>query len=376
MSVRIPSKLVWDNILTLPYYQPGKPIEEVRRELGITDIVKLASNENPLGPSPRAVEALRKCLGELNRYPDASGHYLRERLAEIHGVKKSQIVLGNGSDEIITMVVSAFLYTGEEAVIPYPSFIRYETGVQMMDGVKRMIQLKDYHHDLDAMAEAVNEKTKLIFICNPNNPTGTMMDRRSIRDFMERIPYGPIVVFDEAYHEYVTSPDYPDTLEYVEQQRPVVILRTFSKIYGLAGLRIGYGITTEEIGEILQKVRSPFNTSTPAQKAALAALDDKEFVQRSVELNEKGKKTIYACLEELGLPYCRSWTNFILFDSRRNAMDVFNALLRKGVIIRPLSILGRGTYLRVNTGLEHENERFCDALREVIEKIPESEDVS
>jgi len=364
-------KLVWDNILTLPYYQPGKPIEEVERELGLTGIVKLASNENPLGPSPKATEAMHKAAASMHRYPDANGFYLKDRLGTLLDVHRDQIGLGNGADELLTLVAAAFIHPGDEALIPSPTFIRYETAVQMMGGTPVRVPLRDWTIDFDALTAAVTERTKLVFICNPNNPTGTYVDERRVRAFLDAMPRHVIFVFDEAYREYVDALDFPDSLAFLRSgDRRIIVMRTFSKIYGLAGLRIGYGIATPELSDVLKLVRLPFNASAMAQAAALAALDDTEHVERSQQLNRQGKRFVYDLFDRLSLTYAPSQTNFVFFDSRRDGVQVFDALLRRGVIIRPLTVQGTKRYLRVSIGTPSENERFAEALEAVLADIP------
>jgi len=264
---------VHKNIASLVPYSPGKPLDELERELGISNAVKLASNENSLGPSPKAQAVLVEQVGQLNVYPDGGAHYLRRALAERWKVDPAQIVVGNGSDEVISLLVKAFVEPGEEAVMADDTFVMYKLAVQGGHGVSIEVPLKDWRHDLPSMARAITDKTRLVFVCNPNNPTGTMVSKDEVDAFMEAVPDDVIVVFDEAYYEYVRSNEYPESLQYVKQNRPVVVLRTFSKIYGLAGLRVGYGISTLEIMDFVNRVRPPFNSNSLAQAAALAALD-------------------------------------------------------------------------------------------------------
>ena len=367
-------KLVWDNILTLPYYQPGKPIEEVERELGITGIIKLASNENPLGPSPKAIEVIHKMATEVHRYPDATAHFLKQKMSAKLELAPEQIGFGNGADEIITFIAAAFIHPGDEALVPTPTFIRYETCVQMMGGKPINIPLKDWKLDLEALKENINDRTKMIFLCNPNNPTGTIVERKELEEFLSHVPKHIIIVFDEAYYEYVTAKEYPDTLSYLKNSdRRIIILRTFSKIYGLAGLRIGYGLTTEELADVLKLVRPPFNASAIAQAAAAAAIDDTEHVEKSRSINTEGKNYICAAFDKLGIDYAPSESNFIFFDSERDGVEVFNGMLHKGVIIRPLTVDGKKQYLRVSIGTMDENKRFVDTFEEVLKEVPKLE---
>jgi histidinol-phosphate aminotransferase len=345
-------------------YSPGKPIEELERELGITNSIKLASNENPRGPSPKALAVLSDATKTLHRYPDGGGHYLRQALAERWKVSSDQIILGNGSDEIITMLTKAFLTPGDEAVMAEPSFIVYKIDVTAEHAKPVTVPLKEFRHDLPAMAKAVTARTRLVFVCNPNNPTGTYVTAVEVAAFLQAIPPDVIVVFDEAYYEYVTAADCPDTLAILKGGRNVVLLRTFSKIYGLAGLRIGYGLTTPEIVQHLNRIRPPFNTNSLAQKAALAALSDEEHVRESRRLNREGMDTLTERLKALGLSVVPSQANFLYFDVKQDGKAMFEALLRRGVIVRHLG----GAFLRVTVGLPQENERFITALQAVLRK--------
>jgi len=343
-------------------YSPGKPIEELERELGITGSIKLASNENPRGPSPKALAVLNAAAKTLHRYPDGGGHYLRQGLAERWKVTPDQIVLGNGSDEIITLLTRAFLQTGDEAVMADPSFIVYKIDVTAAHAKAVLVPLKAYRHDVGAMVKVVTDRTRLLFVCNPNNPTGTYVTASEINSLLQAVPTDVILVFDEAYYEYVTAPDYPDALELLKSGRNIVILRTFSKIYGLAGLRIGYGLTTSEIVEHLNRIRPPFNTNSLAQNAALAALADEEHVRESRRLNIEGMAYVSEHLKRIGLSAVPSQANFLYFDVKRDGKAVFDRLLREGVIVRHLG----GSFLRVTIGLPDENRRFIDTLKSVL----------
>jgi len=345
-------------------YSPGKPIEELERELGITGSIKLASNENPRGPSPKALAALSDATKTLHRYPDGGGHYLRLALAERWKVSPDQIILGNGSDEVITLLTKAFLNQGDEAVMAEPSFIVYKIDVTAEHAKPVTVPLNEFRHDLPAMAKAVTARTRLVFVCNPNNPTGTYVTAAEVSAFLQAIPPDVIVVFDEAYYEYVTAADYPDTLAILKGGRNVVLLRTFSKIYGLAGLRIGYGLTTPELVQHLNRIRPPFNTNSLAQKAALAALSDEEHVRESRRLNTEGMGFLTERLNALGLSVVPSQANFLYFDVKQDGKAMFEALLRRGVIVRHLG----GAFLRVTIGLSQENERFITALQAVLSK--------
>jgi len=360
-------KLVSDEIESLTPYPPGKPIEEVEREYGIRGSIKLASNENPLGPSPKAVEAITRAIKNLHRYPDGGCYYLKERLAGFLKVKPENLIIGNGSNEIIELVVKTFLRSGEEAVMANPSFAVYPLVVQVAGGKAIQVPLRDLTHDLEAMASAITTKTRLVFIANPNNPTGTIVTRAQMGRFFERLPEGVITVIDEAYFEYVTSPDFPHSMDYLGGGLNVVILRTFSKIYGLAGLRIGYGIAPEPLVFYMNKVRQPFNVNTLAQIGAMAALEDKGHVERSRENNIKGLGYLFDRLKAMGLECVPTQANFFLLKVG-DGQKVYEGLLRQGVIVRPVASYGLEEYIRVTVGLPEENKRFIKVLGKVIAK--------
>lgn len=349
-------------IKTIKPYVPGKPVEELERELGIRDSIKLASNENPLGPSPRAIEALSKSISRLNRYPDGSAFYLKKSLSMKLGVSTDEILLGNGSNEVIELAVRTFLAPGGEAISARPSFVVYATIVQSAGGKNIIVPLKDWRHDLDAMANRITGKTKLVFIANPNNPTGAINTDAEMDAFMKRVPDNVLVVVDEAYYEYVTSHEYADSMKHFRQGRNILILRTFSKIYGLAGLRIGYGIANASIITEMNKVRQPFNVNSPAQAAALAALEDDEHVEKAKKINEEGKKFLYDELKSMNIDYVPTEANFIYIILRnKSAPQIYNELLKKGVIIRPMG----SAEIRVTIGLPEENRRFIKELRKI-----------
>lgn len=356
-----------DYISNLNPYIPGKPIEELEREIGIKGSIKLASNENPVGPSPMALKAIIDSLdnsnpsNSINRYPDGSGYYLKRALSERHSISEGEVILGNGSNELIDIVVRTFLQPEDEAVMAHPSFIVYPMAVQAMGGRPIQIPLKDYTHDLDAMAYAVTRKTKMIFIANPNNPTGTINKRDEFDRLMDRIPEGILIVVDEAYHEYVVDPDYADSMRHFRAGRDILILRTFSKIFGLAGLRIGYGIAKKDIILEMNKLRPPFNTNSLAQNAAIYALKDEAHVRYSLEINEKGKSYLYKGLDSLNLKYVPTEANFIYILLGRDSNLLYNEMLRHGVIVRPVG----PEEIRVTIGLPEENERFIEALKKV-----------
>jgi histidinol-phosphate aminotransferase len=357
-----------DHILGIAPYEPGKPIEELERELGIHDAIKLASNENPLAPSDRVREAVASALTTLNRYPDGSGFYLRQALAKKHGVSQEQVVLGNGSNELIELLVRTFLRPGDEAVVPHPSFVVYPMIVQAAGGIRVMVMLKDYRLDLDAMARAITSLTKLVFIANPNNPTATISTADEVEHFMSRVPDRTIVVFDEAYIEFALGPDFPDALSFVKQGRKVVVLRTFSKATSLAGLRVGYGLADPDAISLMNRIRQPFNVNSLAQVAALAALEDDGHVLECVRMIEAGRHFLYEEFKTLGLKYVPSRANFILVDVGRSAADIYQKLLHQGVIVRPMTPFGMETALRITVGTPEENRKLVKALQTVLGK--------
>jgi histidinol-phosphate aminotransferase len=353
---------VHPDIASLTPYVPGKPVEELERELGIPKAIKLASNENPLGPSPKALAVLAEATATLHRYPDGGAHKLRVALADRWKVQPDQVILGNGSDEIIGLLARTFLSPGDEAVMADQTFVIYKMEVTAAHGKPVIVPMREGRHDLAAMTEAVTPKTRLLFLCNPNNPTGTMVTADEVDSLMARVPESVIVVFDEAYYEYVQSREFPDSLAYVRQGRNAIVLRTFSKIYGLAGLRIGYGVTTSEIAGYLNRLRPPFNANSLAQRAALAALADEEHVAQSRALNQTEMVAVRSGLAALGFQPLPSQANFLYFDVGRDGREVFQGLLREGVIVRHIE----GRMVRVTVGLPEENRRFLAALKKVV----------
>ncbi|HEV8436957.1 MAG TPA: histidinol-phosphate transaminase [Methylomirabilota bacterium] len=355
-----------DHILGIAPYEPGKPIEELERELGLTDVIKLASNENPLPPSERVLKMLAEALAHLNRYPDGSGFYLRQALARRHGLTTDHIILGNGSNDLIELVVRAFLRAGEEAVIPHPSFVVYPMIVQAVGGIRVVVTLRDQRLDLEAMARAITPMTKVVFIANPNNPTATIVTTDEVEQFMARVPDKVIVVFDEAYVEFAQGPDFPNSLAYMQQGRKVVTLRTFSKAASLAGLRVGYAVADPDCVSLLNRIRQPFNVNSLAQVAALSALHDESHILECLRMIEAGRHFLYDEFAAMGLKYTPSRANFILVDVGRSATDVFNWLLKEGVIVRPMTSFGMESCLRVTVGTPEENRRFVKALKKVL----------
>lgn len=362
-----------EHIASIIPYPPGKPIEELERELGITGSIKLASNENPLGPSPKAMAAVRACLRNLNRYPDGSGFYLRRRIAEKFSLPFEGILLGNGSNEVIELVIRAFMSPGDEVLMPAPSFLLYKLVVQWMGGKAVPVSLKDLKIDLDKMAEAVTPRTKVIFLTNPNNPTGKVITKEDFDDFLSNLPADVVVVLDEAYIEFNKDPHTPSGYDYIALDGPgVIVLKTFSKAYGLAGLRIGYGVMAPSIATYLNRVRQPFNTGSLSQAAALAALDDDEFLARTREVIWNGLEYMYGEMEKMGLRYVPSQANFFLIEMPCEAKRVFEAMLSRGVIIRSMASYGMDRFIRVNAGLPEENERFVRTLSQVLAEIDKS----
>lgn len=358
------------DIFRLKAYVPGKPIEEVKRELGLDSIIKLASNENPLGTSPLALAALQEGLNKIHLYPDANAYELKQELALFWQVPAGQIVLGNGSDELLLLLAQTFINPGDEVIHAEQTFSEYESTSTIMGAHSIAIPLKEYHYDLKAILEAISTRTKIIYICNPNNPTGTIVEQEEIELFMQQVPGEILVVFDEAYGEYVDNPAFGSGLQYLREGRNIVLLKTFSKIYGLAGLRIGYAITTPAIAAALDRVREPFNVNFAAQIAAQAALRDIDFVEKSRQLNLQGRDYLYQELEQLGLDYVKTNTNFIFLDTGRDCQLVFRELLQHGVIIRTGDNFGYPTFIRLTIGTMEENRRFIKALQEVLEVIP------
>lgn len=369
----IPPPPVCPHLRLLVPYRPGKPIEEVQRELGLTDVVKLASNENPLGPSPRAVVAMRRAARSVALYPDGSGYALVRALARHWDVPSEWIALGNGSDELIHYLGLAYLRPGDEVLSCEPTFVRYRSAAVLNQAEYVAPPLVDFRYDVRAMAERLSPRTRLVFIANPNNPTGTIVTRDELDWLLDRVAPETIVVLDEAYYEYVDDPAYPDARRYVAEGRNVAILRTFSKIYALAGLRVGYAIARPEIVAAIHQVREPFNVNSLAQVAAIASLADPTQVERSRRINRAGLRQLEAGFRRLGLRWVPSHANFVLVDVGRSCIPVFEALLRRGVIVRTGDIFGLPTWLRVTVGRPSENRRFLAALGEVLAFEPASQ---
>lgn len=356
-----------DYIQSIKPYVPGKPLEELEREYGISDSIKLASNENPLGPSPRALDAIRRAADNVHRYPDGSGYYLVKKLAEHLSVPADNLVLGNGSDELLGMLACAFFRPGDEAIMPLPSFLMYDITVRASGAVPVAVPLDGFAIDLDAMAQKVTERTRVIFLTNPNNPTGMVIAQSEFERFIGLLPDHIIVIIDEAYIEFARDPQCLKSLALDYHDRPIVILRTFSKAYGLAGLRIGYGVMSPEIASILHRVRMPFNASSIAQEGALAALDDKDFLKKTQALIHQELEFLYEGVRRIGLDYLPTQANFFLIDLKTDADRIFTAMLKEGVIVRSMTSYGYPTYIRVTVGLHQENIRFLSALEKTLE---------
>jgi histidinol-phosphate aminotransferase len=347
-------------------YLPGKPIEEVERDLGRTAI-KLASNENPLGPSPKAQEAIQHYLSHIHFYPDGSGYYLRRKLAEIHGLPPEQIILGAGSTDLIELVAKTFLAgSADEGITSESAFYMYRLAIEDMGAALVQTPMREMAFDLAAIVHAVTARTKVVYLANPNNPTGTAFTAEALDRFLAALPARVLVVLDEAYFEYAQRPDYSRSVDRVREGKNLLVLRTFSKVYGLAGIRLGYGLGHPELIECLQRIRSPFNASSVAQVAGMAALDDHEHVAKSVENNRHEMKYLTGELTLAGVRYTPSAANFLLIDTGRDCEEVFIRLLHEGIIVRPMKLYGFPTCLRVTVGKHEENEQFIVALQRVL----------
>ncbi len=356
-----------DTINNLSPYIPGKPIEEVKRELGLDRVIKLASNENPLGNSPAATKAVQEWSENMAIYPDGNSTRLKMALSEKLNIDPDQLLLGAGTDQILEIIAQTYINPGDNTIMGCPSFPRYESVVKVMDGQSIEVPLTgDYRMNLNGFLEKINERTRIIWLCNPNNPTGTMITSEEQLDFIRKVPKDILIVLDEAYYEYAKGGDYPESLELLNEFDNLIILRTFSKAYGLAGLRIGYAISNKEIIGYMNRVRGPFNTNTGAQLAAIAALQDQDFIEKSIQSNNQGKEYLYSVFEEMGLEYIPTYANFIMVNINLSSVEVFKALLKKGVIIRSGDIYGMDDWIRVTIGTKEENEIFVKALKEVI----------
>ncbi|HSC83098.1 MAG TPA: histidinol-phosphate transaminase [Pseudomonas sp.] len=349
-------------------YVPGKPVDELARELNLdpAGIVKLASNENPLGPSPKALEAIRAELAELTRYPDGNGFELKTRLAARCGVSVAQVTLGNGSNDILDLVARAWLAPGLNAVFSQYAFAVYPIATQAVGAQGKVVPARDHGHDLEAMLAAIDGNTRVVFIANPNNPTGTWFGPDALEHFLARVPENVLVVLDEAYIEYAEGDELPDGLDYLARYPNLLVSRTFSKAYGLASLRVGYALSSPQVADVLNRVRAPFNVNSLALSAACAALEDADYLAESRRVNDAGMAQLEAGFVALGLSWIASKGNFIAVDFARDAAPINQALLQAGVIVRPVAGYGMPTFLRVSIGTQAENARFLDALEQVL----------
>ncbi|MGC8658542.1 MAG: histidinol-phosphate transaminase [Desulfomonilaceae bacterium] len=373
MKAKIPDwakARVMPNVLSIPVYVPGKPVAEVERELGICNAIKLASNENPLGPSPKAMAAISRSIPLSNIYPESTSPELKKSLASHYSVDVNQIVIGNGSDEIMQMLAHVFLGTADEVIMPEMSFSMYKIVTRLFGGKSVMVPLKDFHADLPAMAASITPKTRILFLSNPHSPTGTIFGRREFENLLDITrEKGVIFVLDEAYREYVCCSDCPSGIDYVASYENLIFLRTFSKIYGLAGLRVGYGIAQAWLIELLNRVRMPFNVNLLAQEAALAAIGDDDHIAMSRKVNLQGKEFLMDNLANLGFDPIPTESNFIAFKPDCDAEKLYLGLLREGVIVRHLKSFGLPSHIRVTIGLEEENVKFMDALKKVANEL-------
>ena len=373
MSINF-SSLAVDGVQALQPYLPGKPIEELERELGVSNTLKLASNENPMGPSPKVILALNDQSLRHELYPDGGGFALKAKLSKNLGVQPEQITLGNGSNDVLDMIARAFLCDGREAIYSEYAFAVYPISVQAVGATAKVSKAlpsehedNPYGHDLDAMAALVNDKTRVIFIANPNNPTGTWLKADELDHFLSNVPQDIIVVVDEAYFEYVIEADYPNTLLWLDKYPNLIVTRTFSKIYGLAGLRVGYSVCSEEIADLLNRVRQPFNVNSSALIAASAALDDEDHLIQCREMNTKGIKFWRMACQYRGLEYIPSVGNFVTVDFEQDAMPIYDAMLREAVIVRPIANYGLPNHLRITVSTPQENQKCLDAFDKVLD---------
>ncbi|MCX8094253.1 MAG: histidinol-phosphate transaminase [Candidatus Goldbacteria bacterium] len=351
------------SIFNINPYVPGKPIEEVEREYKIKNIIKLASNENPLGPSKLAIAAMKKKIKEVNLYPDSSVFYLRNTLSKYLNVPANMLMFGNGSNELEQLIAETFVNPGEEVLFSELSFVVYPIVTEIVSGHAVVVPHKNFKHDIDGFIDRLSDKTKLVFLCNPNNPTGTIITKKEFERFMKYVNHRIIVVLDEAYSEYARSPEYPNGIKYLKRYSNLIVLRTFSKIYGLAGLRIGYGIADKDIVDLIDRVRPPFNVNLLAQYAAEAALKDKKHIKNTLKTNNAGKKFLYRLFKRLNIDFIKTYANFIFVKFNRSSMEIFKKLLEKGVIIRPQ----QENYARITIGTKKDNLKLAKALKEIAE---------
>ncbi|MCU0652353.1 MAG: histidinol-phosphate transaminase [Candidatus Omnitrophica bacterium] len=352
------------HILKIDPYEAGKPIEEIKRQMGLKEVIKLASNENPLGPSPKAIEAIKKNLSTLNRYPDSNGFYLKRKIAKCLNLEPSNIVLGNGSDELIDIIIKAFVEEDEQIITADFTFLEYRIISHVKNRTVITVPLKYFKYDLEAIRKRIDKKTKVVFIANPNNPTGTYVTRREIGEFLSGLPEDVLLVLDEAYGTFIDVNDFPSSLQLIRNNN-VVVLRTFSKAYGLAGIRVGFAAAKPELAACMEIARQPFNVNSLAQAAAIAALDDKKFLKKTRQVVLEGKKYLYDALAGMGIAFVPSVSNFILIDAGRDGSVVFKEMLKFGVIVRDMKQYGLKNYIRVTIGTKKENERFIKVLKKI-----------
>lgn len=359
--------IIRNEVKNIERYSAGKPISEVKRELGLDTVVKLASNENPLGCSPRVKKVLKEAIEEVGLYPDSASFDLRAAISKELNVKKDEVFCGAGSDALIRVICSTVLNPGDESIMAEITFPRYETSVKLMGATAVKIPMKNHGLDVDKMVEAINERTKIIWLCNPNNPTGNIFTKEDFERIVDRIPQNVLFVMDEAYIEYVESDCFPNSLDYRDKYPNMIILRTFSKAYGLASLRCGYGIAKEELIQYFNRAINPFDVNLFAQKAAETALGDKDFLKVVKNANREGKQYLYAEFTKLSLKYIETEANFIMVNVERDDMEVFGNLMKKGFIVRPGTLLGMVGWLRVTIGTMEQNQKFIKALKEILQ---------
>lgn len=357
-----------DYLKELKPYQPGKRVSEVKRELGLAEIVKLASNESAWPPTPKALKAMQLAVAGVNRYPDSFCYQLKQKLAALLKVKPEKLAFGNGSNELIRILAQILVEPGQQIVMATPSFIYYPIAAQIVQAKAVQVPLdKNYRHDLETMAKAVTKKTKLVFVCNPNNPTGTIVSAKELKAFLEQLPPNVVVAVDEAYHEYVDDPNYQTALNFIPEHPNLVVLRTFSKIFGLAGTRIGYLVANEEIVTAVNKLREPFNVNLVAQVGAYFSLDELPEIAKRRQLTLNYKKYLYKKLEQLGVNFVPSQTNFIYLKTARNSSELFEEWQRQGVIVRPVAL--DGSFIRVTVGTAAENRKFLELVKRHIDEV-------
>jgi histidinol-phosphate aminotransferase len=359
-------QLATPGVAGLMPYQPGKPLDELEREYGISDAVKLASNENPLSASPKVMAAVQSELGELARYPDGNSFNLKNALSQKHGVELNQIIVGNGSNDILELIARAVVTPEHEVIFSEHSFAVYPIATQAVGGKAVVAPAKNWGYDLDAIAQRITDMTRVIFIANPNNPTGTWLPKAEVKAFLDKVPAHVLVVMDEAYHEYVGEAQYGSAMEWVNDYDNLIVTRTFSKAYGLAAVRVGYSVSHAKVADLLNRVRQPFNVNSLAQAAAVAALEDQAHIDAGVKLNNEGMAQLVVAFDEMKLDYIPSVGNFVCVDVKRPAAEVNELLLREGVIVRPVANYGMPTHLRITIGLAEENARFITALKKVL----------